>query len=159
MDECRPVATPMGMKLHQRKPDEKTCDLTIYQTMIGSTMYAISTTQPNTVYGIGVLSQYNLAPSNEHMVALKRMFQYLNCIKNWQLPVGGAIAGALGRALAESTLRAEGEGVLRCYVDLDHTGCPDDYKWSCRMVNMVGEADDWNSRKQKLTAQSTTDAK
>jgi len=30
MDESRPVATPMAMKLHKRKPDEEACDPTIY---------------------------------------------------------------------------------------------------------------------------------
>jgi hypothetical protein len=38
MDESRPVATPMAMKLHKRKPDEEACDPTIYQSMIGSLM-------------------------------------------------------------------------------------------------------------------------
>jgi hypothetical protein len=38
MDQSRPVATPMAMKLHKRKPDEKACDLPIYQLMIGSIM-------------------------------------------------------------------------------------------------------------------------
>ena len=34
MDESRPVATPMAMKHHKRKPDEEDCDPTRYQTMI-----------------------------------------------------------------------------------------------------------------------------
>jgi hypothetical protein len=38
MAESRPVATPMAMKLHKRKPDEEACDPTIYQSMIGSRM-------------------------------------------------------------------------------------------------------------------------
>jgi hypothetical protein len=44
MDECRPVATPMAMKLHKRKPNEEACDPTIYQSMIGSLMYAMTAT-------------------------------------------------------------------------------------------------------------------
>jgi len=38
MEETTLVATLMPMKLHQRKPDEEACDLTIYQSMIGSLM-------------------------------------------------------------------------------------------------------------------------
>jgi hypothetical protein len=30
MDESRPVATPMAMKLHKRKPEEVACNPTIY---------------------------------------------------------------------------------------------------------------------------------
>jgi len=174
MDESRPVATPMAMKLHNRKPDEEACDPTIYQSMIGSLMYAMTATQPDIAYAIGVLSQYNHDPSNEYMVALKRVFQYLNGTKDWRLRFGGALGGALGGAhggalggahggalggaLGESTLGGEGEGALRCYVDSDYAGCPDDYKSTSGLVITFGGAVDWRSRKQKSTAQSTTDA-
>ena len=45
MDQSRPVATPMEMKLHKRKPDEEVIDPTIYQSMIGSLMYAMTATR------------------------------------------------------------------------------------------------------------------
>ena len=57
MDESRPVATPMAMKLHKRKPDEEACDPILYQSMIRSLMYAMTTTQPDIAYAIGVLSR------------------------------------------------------------------------------------------------------
>jgi hypothetical protein len=111
MDESRPVATPMAIKLHKRKPDDEDCDPTIYQSMIRSLMYAMTATRPDITYAIGVLSRYNHHPSNEHMVALNRVFRYLNGTKDWQLLFGG-----------------EAEGALRCYVDSDYAGCPDQYK-------------------------------
>jgi hypothetical protein len=83
MDESRPVATPMAMKLHKRTRDEETCDPTIYQSMIGSLMYVMTATRPEIAYAIGVLSQFNHGPSNEHMVALKHVFRYLNGTKDW----------------------------------------------------------------------------
>jgi len=83
MDESRPVATPMAMKLHKRKPDEEACDPSIYQSMIGSLMYVMVATQCDIAYVIGVLSRYNHDPRNEHMVALKRVFRYLNGTKDW----------------------------------------------------------------------------
>ena len=70
MDESRPVAPPMTIKLQKRKPDEEACDLTIYQLMIGSLMYATTATQPDIAYAIGVHSQYNHHPVNEHMITL-----------------------------------------------------------------------------------------
>jgi hypothetical protein len=75
MAESRPVATPMAMKLHKRKPKEQACDPTIYQLMIRSLLYAMTATRPNIAYAIRVLIRYNHDPSNEHMVALKRVFQ------------------------------------------------------------------------------------
>jgi hypothetical protein len=66
------------------------------------------------------------------MVALKRVLWYLNGTKDWRLRFRGALRGAfgaaLGAALGDSTLGGEGEGKLRCYVDSDYAGCPDDYK-------------------------------
>jgi hypothetical protein len=82
MDKSRVVATPMGMKFHKRKPDEEACDPTIYQSIIGSLMYVITATCPDIAYGIGGLSRYNHDPSNEHMVALKRVYRYLNGTKD-----------------------------------------------------------------------------
>jgi hypothetical protein len=152
----------MAMKLHKRKPDEEACDPTIYQSMIGSLMYAMTATRPDIAYAIGVLSWYNHDPSNEHMVGLKCVFRYLNGTKDWRLrfagAFGGALGGALGGAVGESTLGGEGYGALRCYVDSDYTGCPDDYKSTSGLVITFGGAVDWRSRKQKSTAQSTTDA-
>ena len=143
MEESRPVATPMAMKLHTRNPDEEACDLTIYQCMVGSLMYAMTTTRPDIAYAIGVLSRYNHDPSNEHMVALKPMSRYFTGTKDWRLCFGGAL---------------EGESALRCSVDSDYAGCPDDYKSTSGLVITFGGAVDWQSRKQKSTAQSTTNA-
>jgi len=105
-------------------------------------MYAMTATQPDITYAIGDLSWYNHDPSNEHMVALKRVFQYLNGMKDWPLRLGGAL----------------GEGGLKCYVDSEHAGCPDDYQSTSGLVITFRGAVDWRSRKQKSTAQSTTDA-
>jgi len=143
MDESRPVATPMTMKLHKRKPDEEACDPTIYQSMIRSLMYAITTTQRDIAYAVGVLRRYNHDPSNEHMVAIKRVVRYLHGTKDWRLHLGGAL---------------EGESPLRCYVESDYAGCPDDYQSTSGVIITFGGAVDWRSRKHKSTAQSTTNA-
>jgi hypothetical protein len=82
MNESRPVATPMAMKLHKRKPDEEACDLTIYQSMIGSLRYAMTATRPDIAYAVGVLSRHNHDPSNEHIVVVNRVIRYLNGTKD-----------------------------------------------------------------------------
>jgi len=145
MDESRPVATPMTMKLHKREPDEEACDPTIYQSMIGSLMYAMTDNRPDIAYDIGVLSRYNHDPSNDQMVAHQRVFQYLNGTMDSCLRFGGPLGG-------------EGEGALGCYVDSEYAGCPDDYRSTSGLVITFGGAVNWRSRKQQLTAQSTTDA-
>jgi hypothetical protein len=106
INKSRPVAASVAMKLHKRKPDEEACYPTIYQSMIGSQMYVMTATRPDIAYAIRVLSRYNHDPSNEHMVALNRVFRYLNGTKDWRLCFRGALGGALG----ESTFRGEGAG-------------------------------------------------
>ena len=151
MDESRPVATPMAMKLHKRNPDKEACDLTIYQTMIGRLMYAMTANRLDIAYAPGVRSQYNHDPSNEHMVDFKCVFRYLNGTKDWRLHFGAA--------LAERTLRDEEKGALECHVDSDYSGCPDHYKSTSGLVITSGGVVDWRWRKYKSTAQSTTDSK
>ena len=141
MDESRPGTMPMAMKLQKRKPDKEACNPTIYQSMIGRLMYAMTATRPDIAYAIGGLSRYNQDPSNEHMVALKPVFRYFNGTKNWRLCFGG-----------------EGDAALKCYVNSDYAGCLDDYESTSGLVITLGGAVDWRSRKQKSTAQTTTDA-
>jgi hypothetical protein len=108
IDESRTVATPMAMKLQKRKPNKEACDPTIYQLMIGSLMYPMTTTRPNIAFRIRVLSRFNHNPSNDHKVALESLFQYLNSMKDWRLISGGTLGGAL-----------EGESAPSCYEDSD----------------------------------------
>jgi hypothetical protein len=112
MDKSRPVATPMAMKLHKRKPDEEACDPTIYQSRIGSLLYVMTASRPDIAYAIGVLTRYNHDPSNSHMVALKCLFRYLNSRKDWRLCFGGALGRALGGALRGALRGAHGESAL-----------------------------------------------
>jgi hypothetical protein len=136
LDESRPVAMPMAMKLHKRKPDKEACDPTVYHSIIRHLLSAMTATQPDSAYAIGVPCRYNHDLRNEHMVALKPVFRYLNSTKYWGLRFGGAPGGAL-----------EGEGALRCYVESDYAGCPDDYKSTCGQIITFGGAVDWISRK------------
>ena len=145
MNEFRPVATTLAMKLPKRKPDEEACNSTIYQLMIGSLMYAMTATRPDIAYAIGVLSRYNHNRSIEHLVAPKCVFRYLNSTKDWHLRFRGALGG-------------EGDGILGSYVDSDCAGCPDDDKSTSGQVITFGAVVHWQSRNQMLTAQSTSDA-
>jgi len=54
VDESRPVGTPMAMQLHKRKPEDEACNSIIFQSMIGSLMYAITATQPDITCAIRV---------------------------------------------------------------------------------------------------------
>jgi len=53
MDESMPVAKQMAMK----KSDEHACNQTICQSMIGSCIYAMTTTQPDIACAFVLISQ------------------------------------------------------------------------------------------------------
>ena len=80
---------------------------------------------PDITLAFGVLSRFNHDPSHDHLVALKRMFWYLNGTKDWRLLFGEALGAALGRALGGAlrgtlghrSIGAGQEGALRYYVD------------------------------------------
>jgi hypothetical protein len=75
LDEPRPVPRPIAMKLDKRKTDKEAWDSTIHHSMIGILLQPTIATRPDIAYAIGVLSRYNHDPSNEHVVALKRVFR------------------------------------------------------------------------------------
>jgi antitoxin component HigA of HigAB toxin-antitoxin module len=83
----------MAMKYHKKKPDKAACDPTRHQSMIRSHMYAMTATQPDIAYAIGVLSRYNHVLSIEHKVPLKRVFRYSNGAMDMRLRFGRALRG------------------------------------------------------------------
>jgi len=147
MDQCRPVATPMAMLLPKRNPDKDDCNPPIYQLIIGSLMYAMTATRPDTTYAIRLLSLCNHDRSNQYILSLTRVFRFLNGTKDRWLHFGGECWGAL-----------EGESALRCHVDSDYAGCPDYYKSTSGLVITFGGAVDWRLRQHMSTTQSTIDA-
>ena len=112
MEEAKPVATPIAMKLHKRRESEESCDKVLYQSMIGSLMYAMLATQPDLAHAVGVVSRYSHDPSREHMTAVKRIFRNIAGTHNWRLILGGATIG-------------DDTGLV-VYTDLDYAGDPDD---------------------------------
>ena len=145
MGEAKPVATPIAMKLHKRRESEEACDKELYQSMIGSLMYAMLATRPDLAHAVGVVSRYSHDPSKEHMTAVKRIFRYIAGTRNWKLILGGATV--------------DDDTGLVVYTDSDYAGDPDDYRSTSGLcVAFGGAMVDWRSRKQKSTAQSTTDA-
>jgi hypothetical protein len=58
------------------------------------------------------------------MVALKLVLRSFTGTKDWRLGFGRALKGGIG----ECILVGEADGTLRCYVNSDSAGCPDDYK-------------------------------
>ena len=78
MSDCRPVSTPLdsGTKLLKVNPQDQTSDTTLYQSIIGSLMYACIATRPDLAHAVTLLSQFSSCPNDSHFVAAKHVLRY-----------------------------------------------------------------------------------
>lgn len=114
-----------------------------YRQAIGSLMYFMIGTRPDLAYIVGMLSRFMERPQIEHWNAVKRIFRYLKGTTNYGISFG---------------LNTNDANVIG-YSDADFAGDIDTRLsttgWVC-FVNSGPVA--WSSRKQTITATSTTEA-
>ena len=78
MSDCKPAATPMAVDVKLVKDDgSKPVDQTTYQSIVGSLLYAATSTRPDISHAVGVLSKFCSAPTETHLTAAKRVLRYL----------------------------------------------------------------------------------
>jgi hypothetical protein len=158
MKNVKPVAAPMDIKEYKKKmvrrelSGEEPCDKALYQSKLGSVMYLMTSTRPDICFTVGVLSRFSSDPGVSHMRAMDRLLRYLAGTKHLRLRLGGPDS-SMGK-------RGPGGADLAAYADADYASSRDDYRSTSGYVMMYGGsgAIDWRSKKQKSTAQSTTDA-
>ena len=85
--DANPVRTPLdpNFKLVADDGISKPVDNVQYQSMIGSLLYAAIATRPDIVQAVGALSQFNSAPTEAHLTAVKRVFRFLKGAINLSL--------------------------------------------------------------------------
>jgi len=64
---------------------EPEVDVTIYQQLIGSLMYAMVCTRPDISYAVGVVARHITAPGHIHMKAVKHIYRYLRGTSDYKL--------------------------------------------------------------------------
>src|SRR5258708_21622620 len=72
------VSTTMAVNIKLPKLETLEVDQHLYQSMLRSLMYVTIRTQPNIMFTVHYLSQFSVAPSLEHLMALKHVYWYLN---------------------------------------------------------------------------------
>ena len=79
MENCNPVNTPIEVisALKKTTDDETLCDQKLYQSIIGSQMYAATATRPNIAYATHFLGQFSSKLTETHLSAAKRVLRYL----------------------------------------------------------------------------------
>ena len=75
--DCNSVSTPIeyGLKLSKNEAGKRV-DATLYRQIVGSLMYLTSTI-PDIMHAISLISRYMENPTEAHLLAGKRIFRYV----------------------------------------------------------------------------------
>ncbi|KAM9842570.1 uncharacterized protein ACBR49_013979 [Aulostomus maculatus] len=144
MDNANAVATPADTNVKLRKSDgvSKPVDQNIYQSMVGSLLYAAMATRPDIAQAVSAVSKFNANPDAAHLTAVKRILRYLK----------GTVNLGLKYEHSES-------GTLIGFSDADWAGDQDDRRSTTGNIFLLsGGAVSWLSKKQATVALSTAEA-
>jgi hypothetical protein len=147
MENANTVNTPMDHKTRLDNVSnnaDSEADQVLYQSIVGSLMYAAQATRPDIAFAVAALSRYLLKPYKTHMTAAKRVLRYLKYTADTKLVFpgpGGSSEGLVG------------------YTDSDWAGDKHDRKSQGGYIfKMAGAPISWKSKKQTVVARSTTEA-
>jgi hypothetical protein len=113
MKKFNPVSTLMieNIKLLRESIEKQIENLSYYQSIIESIMYAVIETRFDLIFTITLLSQFNSYPNDQHLAATKHALRRLSESKNFKLFFS-----------KESKLKLEG------YSDAFYASCSDTRK-------------------------------
>ena len=144
MTDAKTVSTPadLSVKLEKIDSNSKAVDQTMYQSMVGSLLYAAIATRPDIAQAVGVVSKYNSNPTEAHLTAVKRVLRYLK--------------GTMDLAIQ---YQPSEQPELVGYSDADWAGDLDDrHSTTGNIFMMTGGAISWLSKKQPIVPLSTAEA-
>ena len=144
LQDAKPVSTPADPNVRLRKDDgvSKTVDPVLYQSMVGSLLYAVIATRPDVSQAVGTVSKFSSKPSEAHLTVVKQIFCYLK-----------------GNADTNLTYKKSEGSKLIGYSDADYVGDLDDrHSTSGNLLLMCGGAVNWLSKKQPIVTLSTAEA-
>ena len=82
MSECKEVSTPLNQNVTYRDDGSKEEDGTLYHQLVGSLNY-LTTTRPDILYSVSILSQFLSKPCETHWKAAKQVLRYLKGTINY----------------------------------------------------------------------------
>ena len=138
------MSTPTDVNIKLQKEDgfSRPVDVTSYQSIVGSLLYAAIATHPDIAQAVGVVSRFCGNPTQNHLTATKRILRYLKAT---------AYLGLSYKKCAD--------GNLIGYSDVDWAGDIDYHPSnSGNVFSPAFWAVSWPSKKQASVALSTTEA-
>ncbi|KAJ1519127.1 hypothetical protein ONE63_011270 [Megalurothrips usitatus] len=135
-----PAKTPIEYGLKLEKSDK--CDKSIpYQEAIGGLLYLSLCTRPDIAYSVNYLSRFCNGYSKEHWKAVQRIFRYLRGTMDYGVKYSESEEDVIG------------------YCDASFgNDCTERKSVSGYAVTLSNGAISWESRKQEVTALSSTEA-
>ncbi|GKD08268.1 retrovirus-related pol polyprotein from transposon TNT 1-94 [Tanacetum coccineum] len=121
-ESCDPVDTPMVEKSKLDEDKEgNAVDPSHYRGMIGTLLY-LTTSRPDLQFAICMCARYQARPTEKHLNAVKRIFQYLKGTVHWGL-----------RYTKDSSF------ALTAFADADHAGCQDTRRSTSGSIQLLGD--------------------
>ena len=144
LTEAKVASTPADPSVRLEKDDGVSAEVDpiLYQSMVGSLLYAACATRPDIAQAVGAVAKFCSKPTEAHLTAVKRILKYLK--------------GSASLALKYQKLEAN---PLIGYCDADWAGDRDDrHSTSGTIFLMAGGPISWFSKKQAIVALSTSEA-
>jgi hypothetical protein len=134
------MGTPMELNQKLEKLNE--CDTNLpYRELFGKLMYLSVCTRPDISYACSKLGQFLNGYGADHFRAGKRVLRYLSGTSKWGL------------------IFKKSSPMLKIYADADWASCTIDRKSFSGFVVKIGASTvNWEAKKQKVVATSSTEA-
>lgn len=142
LDTCNPIKTPVEIRLRFDKCDNgESVNPTYYRRLVGTLRY-LTSTRPDIVYGVGIISRFMEKPSQVHLQAAKRILRYVKGTSSHGIYYG-----------------SDSHCTLVGYTDSDWAGDVKERKSTSGFVFHMGSGVvSWSSKKQQVVALSTAEA-
>ena len=149
MQDCSPVATPCEANLHLSATDSPPLDqrdpevVRNYQQCVGACLFLSTFTRLDIAQAVNQCARFMSNPGPTHIAAAKRILRYL--------------AGSQDRGITY-TKQPINANTLSATADADHAGADDRRSVSGWAVLLCGAAVVWASKRQPVTAISSTES-
>lgn len=142
MLECNSVINPIVPRCRLKNDEGEPADETLFKQLVGSLMY-ITAIRPDIQFVVSFISRFMTKPTELHFVAAKRVLRY--------------IQGTLDYG---TRYKKGGKGKMEIFTDSDFGGDLIDRKsTSGNVILWDGSVVSWSSKKQRIVALSSTEAK
>ncbi|KAG2769259.1 hypothetical protein Pcac1_g19517 [Phytophthora cactorum] len=125
MDECKAVVSHVDMSTRLVPSDAATKVNAPFREAVGALMHLMTATRPDIAYAVGYVSRFMENPQEEHWVAVKRIFRYLQGTKTHgnllQAGQQDRLSWILGRRLGWRPRRPQVD--FRLHVHADECAC------------------------------------